>query len=267
MPTLLEARNVTKHFGGVAAVQSVDLSIAEGEMVGLIGPNGAGKTTFINLITGMEPLTAGSVSFRGVSITNRPAYRIGRMGIARTFQVVKPFRNLSVQQNVAVGAMFGAGGARRSSKEAFARAEEVLAFVGMSDKLGRGADQLTIPDLKRLELAKALAMDPSLLLLDEVMSGLHTREIEDAMELVRKVNAAGVTVLVIEHVMKAIKGLSQRVVVLHYGQKIAEGSPQEIVSNKKVIEAYLGEKYAQRTSAVPTADPSVLEAPGPDAER
>ena len=259
MTLLLEARNVTKHFGGVAAVQGVDLSIAEGEMVGLIGPNGAGKTTFINLITGMEPLTAGTVMFHGKPITNRAAYRIGRMGIARTFQVVKPFRNLSVRQNVAVGAMFGAGGARRSSQAAFARAEEVLVFVGMGDKMERGADQLTVPDLKRLELAKALAMEPKLLLLDEVMAGLHTREIEDAMELIRKVNASGVTILVVEHVMKAIMGLSRRVVVLHYGQKIAEGAPAEVVSNSKVIEAYLGEKYAKRVQALRVADPSNIQ--------
>ena len=249
MPALLVARHVTKHFGGLAAVEAVDLTIDEGEMVGLIGPNGAGKTTFINLITGMERLTTGEVSFRGVPIANRPAYRVGQMGIARTFQVVKPFRNLSVQQNVAVGAMFGAGGARRSSKDAFAKAAQVLAFVGMGDKLQRGADQLTIADLKRLELAKALAMEPRLLLLDEVMAGLHTKEIEEAMELIRNVHASGVTILVIEHVMKAIMGLCQRIVVLHYGQKVAEGTPQEIVSNRKVIEAYLGEKYARGAGA------------------
>ena len=260
MPALLVARHVTKHFGGLAAVEAVDLTIDEGEMVGLIGPNGAGKTTFINLITGMERLTTGAVSFRGVPIANRPAYRVGQMGIARTFQVVKPFRNLSVQQNVAVGAMFGAGGARRSSKDAFAKAAQVLAFVGMGDKLQRGADQLTIADLKRLELAKALAMEPRLLLLDEVMAGLHTKEIEEAMELIRKVHASGVTILVIEHVMKAIMGLCQRIVVLHYGQKVAEGTPQEIVSNRKVIEAYLGEKYAQRAGAG-------VAPQGPDAAR
>jgi branched-chain amino acid transport system ATP-binding protein len=243
---LLAAHGVTKHFGGVAAVQNVDMTVDSGEIVGLIGPNGAGKTTFVNLITGMEPLTAGSVKFEGREIGGLGAYRVGRMGIARTFQVVKPFRNMTVRENVAVGAMFGAGGFRRTSRQAFDRAEAVLDFVGLSAKAIRGSEQLTIPDLKRLELAKTLAMDPQLLLLDEVMAGLNAREIEDAIALIRKVHASGITVLVIEHVMKAIVSLSQRIIVLQYGQKIAEGTPDLVMNDPNVISAYLGQRYAER---------------------
>lgn len=243
---LLEARGVTKHFGGVAAVHKVDMTIDRGEIVGLIGPNGAGKTTFVNLITGMEPLTAGSVKYEGREISGLGAYRVGRMGIARTFQVVKPFRNMTVRENVAVGAMFGAGGFRRNSRQAFDRAEAVLDFVGLGAKALRSSEQLTIPDLKRLELAKTLAMDPQLLLLDEVMAGLNAREIEDAISLIRKVHASGITVLVIEHVMKAIVSLSQRIIVLQYGQKIAEGTPDVVMNDPNVISAYLGQRYAER---------------------
>jgi branched-chain amino acid transport system ATP-binding protein len=242
---VLETLKLRKNFGGVAALNGVDLTLHEGEILGLIGPNGAGKTTFINIVTGLDRPTSGQVRFRGVPIGGRPSYRVAQLGLARTFQVVKPFRHLTVLENVAVGAMFGAQGAERSTRQAFERAQEVLALVGMKDKSRRPADRLTIPDLKRLELAKALAMQPTVLLLDEVMAGLHGGEIGEAMDLLRQIHASGVTLLVVEHVMKAIMGLSQRIVVLEFGQKIAEGTPAEIVENPQVIAAYLGDRYAR----------------------
>ncbi len=241
---VLETIKLSKRFGGVDALHGVDLALYEGEILGLIGPNGAGKTTFINIVTGLDRPSGGEVKFRGEPIRGRPAYRVAQLGLARTFQVVKPFRHLSVIENVAVGAMFGAQGTARTAK-AFDRAEEVLTMVGMKDKLLYPADRLNIPDLKRLELAKALAMQPTVLLLDEVMAGLHGGEIGQAMDLLRAIHASGVTLLVVEHVMKAIMGLSERIVVLEFGETIAQGTPAEIVENPKVIAAYLGNRYAR----------------------
>ena len=243
---LLDARQITKRFGGLAAVAGVDLAIRKGEILGVIGPNGAGKTTFVNCITGLDKPTSGTILFRGEDITKQPSYAIGRLGIARTFQVVKPLKQLTVRDNVAIGAMFGARGRERTAKQARERAEEVLTRVGLAHRIDHTSSDLTIPDLKRLELAKALAMDPELLFLDEVMAGLNPKEIESAMELLRQINRDGVTLFVIEHVMKAIMGVSDRLVVLHYGKKIAEGKPEEIVESPQVIEAYLGERFAKR---------------------
>src|SRR6185369_15557603 len=248
-PPLLEARAITKRFGGLAAVAGVDLTIRKGEILGVIGPNGAGKTTFVNCITGLDKPTSGTILFRGQDITKTPSYAIGRLGIARTFQVVKALKQLSVRDNVAIGAMFGARGKERTAGQARERAEEVLTKVGLGHRIAHTAADLTIPDLKRLELAKALAMDPELLLLDEVMAGLNPTEIESAMDLLRQINRDGVTLFVIEHVMKAIMGISDRLLVLHYGKKIAEGKPQEIVESPEVIEAYLGERFARRAQA------------------
>jgi branched-chain amino acid transport system ATP-binding protein len=243
---ILEARGITKRFGGLIALDGVDLTIYQGEILGVLGPNGAGKTTFVNCITGLDKPTAGSVVFKGQDITRLPGHAIGQLGLARTFQVVKPFRQLSVRDNVAVGAMFGAGGRQRSAAAAKEYAEQVLERVGLRERMNHRALELTIPDLKRLELAKALAMEPELLFLDEVMAGLNPVEVERAMDLIRSINAGGVTIFVIEHVMKAIMGISQRLVVLHFGKKIAEGSPQAIVDSPAVIEAYLGERFALR---------------------
>ncbi len=243
---ILELRNVTKRFGGLTAVDNVSFNVQEGEILGLIGPNGAGKTTLVNVITGADSLTGGEVVFRGQSVGHIPAYRRGRLGLARTFQVVKPFRNLTVRENVAVGAMFGSGGSERSSDEAFRRADELLDFVGFAERGDQRADEITLADQKRLELAKALAMDPKLLMLDEVMAGLTPRETQEAMQLIQRVNQSGVTLLVIEHIMKAVMGVSTRVMVLHLGSVLAEGTPDEIVRDEKVIGAYLGQRYVQQ---------------------
>ena len=243
---LLEARQISKRFGGLAALQGIDLKIFRGEILGVIGPNGAGKTTFVNCISGLDKPTSGEILFKGVDITKMPSYAIGRLGLARTFQVVKPLKQLTVRDNVAVGAMFGAKGATRTTAQARAYAEEILERIGLQHRKGHKAAELTLPDLKRLELAKALAMNPELLFLDEVMAGLNQTEIERAMELIRGVNRSGITLFVIEHVMKAIMGISDRVVVLHFGKKIAEGNPQEVIEKPEVVEAYLGERFAKR---------------------
>jgi branched-chain amino acid transport system ATP-binding protein len=260
---LLDVRGLARRFGGLAAVGGVDLAIRRGEILGMIGPNGAGKTTLVNCITGLDKPTSGTILFRGEDITRLPSYAIGRLGIARTFQVVKPLRQLDVRDNVAVGAMFGARGRERTAAQARRRAEEVLARVGLEQRMDSTASELTIPDLKRLELAKALAMDPELLFLDEVMAGLNSTEIEGAMELLRRINQGGVTLFVIEHVMKAIMGISDRLAVLHYGKKIAEGKPQQIVESPQVVEAYLGESFARRAKPAGRVERLSMERPTP----
>jgi branched-chain amino acid transport system ATP-binding protein len=245
---LLEARDLTKRFGGLAAVAQVSFDLAEGEILGLIGPNGSGKTTLVNVITGALASSAGTVRFRGESIHGLPAYRIGRLGVSRTFQVVKPFRNLTVRENVMVGALFGARGGARVLPEARRLADEVLEFVALAHLADAAAEGLNVPERKRMELARALAMRPTVLFLDEVMAGLNPSEIDAAVRLVRQIRDRGISLVVIEHVMRAIRDLSDRIVVLFHGEKLTEGPPAAVLHDPDVVAAYLGRRYAEQQS-------------------
>jgi branched-chain amino acid transport system ATP-binding protein len=242
MSALLEVRHATRRFAGLVAVNDVSFTLAPGEILGLIGPNGAGKTTLISLISGTLAPSQGEVLFQNESITKLPAYQRARLGIGRTFQIMRPFSGLSVLDNVAVGALFGRGGGQPKLAVAREQARTYLDFVGLGRFVDQRADELGGPGRKRLELAKALAMQPKVLLCDEVMAGLNHVEIEEVIEVIRKVRGQGISVLVIEHVIKAIKSLSDRLLVLHHGEKIAEGAPDEVLANATVIEAYLGRR-------------------------
>ncbi len=237
---ILEGEKVTKYFGGLAAVSNVDFYVGQGEVVGLIGPNGAGKTTLFNLISASLVPKPGVIKFKGKNITGKKPHKICRMGIARTFQTVKIFTNMPVLQNVLAGSFFGTSPGM-SSADAAREASESLEFVGLSDMAALPARDLTLANQKRLEVARAMATRPELLLLDELMAGLNATEITEGMELVKKIRDKGITIVMIEHVMKAIMNVCDRIIVLHHGEKIAEGTPQEIATSKKVIEVYLGE--------------------------
>jgi branched-chain amino acid transport system ATP-binding protein len=210
----------------------------------LIGPNGAGKTTLVNLLTGVQRPTSGRIRFQGVDVTSQRPYQAARRGLARTFQIVQPFPRMTVLENVAAGALFG--GARPSVAEAMEVAREQLEFTGLAALADRPASALTLAGRKRLELAKSMAMGPKILMLDEVNAGLNSSEIDGALRLIRQIAERGITILIIEHLMKVVMSLAERVLVLHHGQLIAEGSPTEIIRNSKVVEAYLGQKFAER---------------------
>ncbi|HUV74330.1 MAG TPA: ABC transporter ATP-binding protein [Anaerolineae bacterium] len=237
---ILEGEGVTKHFGGLAAVSRVDFTVAQGEVVGLIGPNGAGKTTLFNLISGALIPNEGAIRLNGRNITGLKPHRICRMGLARTFQSVKVFPNMPVFQNVLLGSLFGTS-SRMSSGDAARQADEALEFVDLSALSSIPAKDLTLANQKRVEVASALATQPELLLLDELMAGLNATEIAQAMELVARIRDSGITIFMIEHVMKAIMNVCDRIMVLHHGERIAEGTPEEIAASKTVIEVYLGE--------------------------
>jgi branched-chain amino acid transport system ATP-binding protein len=238
---ILEGQGVTKNFGGLAAVSNVDFHVDEGEIMGLIGPNGAGKTTLFNLISAALPISSGEIRFKGNKLNGLKPHQICQMGIARTFQETKVFVNMSVLQNVLVGAFFGSPN-RVSTADAAREASQTLEFVGLSGMSTTPVKDLTLVNQKQVEVARALATKPEMLLLDEVMAGLNPAEISEAMELVTKIRGRGITILMVEHVMKAIMGICGRIMVLHHGEKIAEGTCNEISCDRKVIEIYLGEE-------------------------
>lgn len=240
---LLQVEEVTKKFGGLTAVNQVSMHVHPGEIVGLIGANGAGKTTLFNLIAGAYHVTSGRILFEGHEVQNMPSHKLSRIGIARTYQIVKPFSNLTMLENTMVGALQK----HSSVEEARRKAEEILDLVEMGDRKNVRGENLNLPELKRMEVARALATEPKILLLDEVMAGLNPTESQRVINLIQKINQdSGLTIIIIEHVMKAVMTLSDRVYVLNQGRLIADGSPEEVTTHPEVIKSYLGEKrYAK----------------------
>ncbi|MEM4200634.1 MAG: ABC transporter ATP-binding protein [Nitrososphaerales archaeon] len=238
---LLECKELCKSFGGLVAVKNLHFKVESGEILGLIGPNGSGKTTVLNLISGVLKPDAGKILFAGKDIVGLRPHQICQLGIARTYQNVRPFLNHTVLQNVMVGALFGR---RKGREQTITLAQSILDFVNLSDKKDMLVESLTLKDRKTVEIARALASQPSLLLLDEPMGGLSPTEVNTFLNLLKRIRDTGVTLIIVEHVMKALMSIAERVIVLYLGEKLVEGSPQEISNNKQVINIYLGEEYA-----------------------
>ena len=240
MSNMIEVENISKSFKGLKAVSNVSFFVEEGKITGMIGPNGAGKSTIFNMICGYYPPTSGVIKYKGEDITGKHAYEFADMGIARTFQIMKPLGNLSVLDNVATSAFFGRYKAK-SMRQARKIAAEILEFTGLISKRDVLAHEMGTPDQKRLEMARALATKPDMLFLDEVMAGLNPTETEGAIDLIRRINSGGVTIFLIEHIMRAVVSLCEKVIVLHHGEKIAEGTPSQVMNNSYVMEVYLGQ--------------------------
>jgi branched-chain amino acid transport system ATP-binding protein len=239
---MLSIENISKHFDGITAIKDIRFKIGRGDIIGLVGPNGAGKSTLLNVISGVYLPDTGTITFDGRDITDLSPDRVCKLGIAKTFQLVQSFPELTAIQNVAVGALFG-NSERIGMKEAREKAEKNLGYVGYPmDKIDHPVKNLNVVELKRIQLARALATDPKLLLLDEVTTGLNPKESNDAISLIHKIRESGITILMVEHVMRVIMNVSDRIVVLHHGERIAEGTPKEIAKDEKVISSYLGEK-------------------------
>ena len=245
MTPLLEAAGLSRRFGGLAAVDGVSLVLEPGTVLGLIGPNGAGKSTLVHLLSGHERPTAGRVRVDGRDVTGARPWVYARAGVARTFQVAKPFRGLTVRENVATGAMYGAE-PEPSVRAALGRADAVLARLGLDGWAGRGPAELSVAGVRRLELARALAQRPRVLLLDEVLAGLGATEVNGVLDLVRTVRDQGVAVVVVEHLVRAVFAVSDRVLVLDRGRPLAEGTPRAVAADPAVVAAYLGRRYARR---------------------